>query len=188
MKRERLLLAAVIFLALAFLTSVGILFYYITHSQNLAATVQKSVEQELKKYNIPTKELTVDESKLVLAIARYCAVGDNCRGPQGDTGLSIQGSPGKVGLAGSEGQKGADAKNGTDGQIGKDGKDGEPGQQGEKGEPGPRTERRCRLDSALSLLNNDNRYVIDWRNEGDENWQVEYYLGPSQTCPTLLLR
>ncbi len=176
MKRERLLLVTVILLGLAFLTSVGILFYYITHTQNISDTIRKSVEMELKKYNIPTKELSVDESKLVLAIARYCAVENNCRGPQGNPGLSVEGQPGKEG---QEGQKGADANPAIDGQSGKDGA---TGAQGEKGEPGPRTERRCRVDNALSALSSEPRYLIEWRNEGDENWQIEYYLGISQTC------
>lgn len=165
----------VILLLLAFLTSVGILFYYVTHPQDITSVVQKSVEEELKKYHINTDNLSLDESKIVLAVAQYCAADpNNCRGPQGDTGATgLQGLKGDSGTIGANGKDAVNGENGTNGADGKDGAEGTQGPPGEKGEPGPKTERRCNAEERR----------MEWRNEGDENWQVEYYLSPLQSCP-----
>ena len=174
-----------IMLAFAFIISLGILFYYVTHTNDITSNVRSSVQEELKKYNLPSDKVSVDDSKVILSIARYCEANNGCRGPQGIAGFTIQGPqgiqgiqgqpgiPGPQGIQGAQGIVGADGKDGIDG---KDGKDGQSivGPQGEKGEPGPKTERRC---------NAEERHM-EWRNVGDETWQVEYNLSPLQTCPT----
>jgi hypothetical protein len=166
MKKERLLIATVILLGIAFITSMGILFYYITHSDDLTASVQNSVQQELKKYNLSVDKMSLDDSKITLSVARYCSANDGCRGAQG---ISLQGSQGIQGAPGVNGSAGVDGRNGLDG------KDGESitGPQGERGQSGAPTERRCNAEMSR----------MEWRNQGDESWQVEYYLSPLQSCP-----
>lgn len=168
MKKDRLLVITVILLALTFVTSTGILVYYITHRNDLAASVQNSVREELQKYNLSSDKISIDDSEIILAVAHYCSANDGCRGPQGAPGLGIQGSQGVQGTQGVQGSVGAE------GPPGIPGKDGETGPRGEQGPPGPKTERRC----------NAVGHRVEWRNEGDETWQVEYYLAPLQTCPT----
>lgn len=181
MKKEKLLLVTVMLLALAFITSVGILIYYVTHSQDLTANVERSVQQELKKYKIVADDLSIDDSKVILAIARYCKENNNCRGEQGLGLRGPQGPQGAQGIMGLQGIPGIQGITGLSGEsivgpAGKDGADGAPGAngaQGEQGPMGPRTERYC----------NEAERRIEWRNVGDEGWQVEYYLAPLQTCP-----
>lgn len=172
MKKERLLLVTVILLAMAFIISVSILTYYVTHPNDLSASVQQSVEKELAKYNLSDNKLSVDDSKVILAIAHYCEANDGCTGPQGIAGISIQGATGAQGVQGVQGQPGDTGTTGTIGAIGADGQS-VVGPAGAQGDPGPKTERQC----------DPNLHAIEWRNVGDESWQVEYYLAPLQICP-----
>lgn len=183
MKRDRLYIIALILLALAFLISSLTLAYYITHRQDITSSVQQSVKNELSRYQLSSDNISVDDSKVLLAVAKYCQAndcrgltGEGTQGPQGPMGATGPMGPiGPTGLQGIMGLIGDTGATGATGPQGEKGDTGDPGQTGAQGAPAPRTERRCNAELSR----------VEWRNEGDESWQPEYNLAPLQTCPNL---
>lgn len=169
MRKNKLFLVVMILSFLTLLFSICTFVYYISHQEEL---VKSSIQEELSKYQVNTEDISVDDSKVLLAIVRYCEANDKCKGPQGLAGIGIIGPQGLQGPQGEsiQGKDGISIK----GDKGDKGDQGESiqGPPGIPGTPAPKTERRC----------NAEEHRIEWRNEGDEAWQTEYYLSPLQSC------
>lgn len=184
MNNKHLTWVATVVLIISILLCSFTLWYVITSKDALSQELKNTLKQ-LEQYNLPkedVKDVTLDEAKLYLAIAKYCENTDNCKGGDGKDGVSpacifdasqCRGADGKTPVKGidyndgitppcyftlSECQ-GADGTNGTDGQNGANGKP---------------VLRRCNPET--------NR--MEWQHEGDESWQPEYNLAPGQTCVT----
>lgn len=170
-KREKLFAVAVILMIVGILLSAFTLWYTIINRDNLTKVVDKSIASRLADFKVPQQviqEATVDEAKILLAVARYCSGRDVCAGRDGKTVM------GPVGLQGPSGIsiQGPVGPEGPQGPIGPQGDEGPIGPQGPAGTDAPITEERC----------NSETNTIERRRPPDENWQPYYKLAPGQTC------
>lgn len=175
---------------ISILLSVFTLLLVINSKDALTKELRATVEQ-LQKYNFPKEEVknvTLDEAKLYLAVAKYCEERNNCRGANGRDGQHGV-SPACLLLPnqcqGANGQNAYTPVKGVDYFDGLtpecyfseskcQGKDGVDGQSGTNGADGREVERQCNKE--LSRM--------EWRLTGDDLWQPEYNLAPGQTCVT----
>lgn len=175
-KSNRLTLIALIMMAIGVVVSGFTLWYVVTNREAFQAEIQKSLQQELAKYNLQVPQnMTVDEAKVYLAVVKYCENTGNCIGRTGANGSN--------GANGTNGNNGYTPVKGVDYFDGKDGVtppcmlteaqcQGADGSNGTNGENGREVERRCNAD----------RQRMEWRLVGDPNWQVEFKLAPGQSC------
>lgn len=176
-KRERLFAVAILLMIVVILLSAFTLWYTVINRDNISRTVDRSVAEQLAKFNVPQqtiKEVTVDEAKLLLAVAQYCDSRNECMGRDGRTVVGPVGLQGPVGLSvqGPQGVQGIQGPVGPPGREGERGPEGPQGIQGPAGEAAPITTQRC---------NPEKRWIE--QNQGtDENWQPLYKLAPGQTC------
>lgn len=174
MKRDKLTVAMVT-LTIVGIALTGFLFAYtLANREAISESIQKSVQQELSKYNLDdVKHLSIDDSKILLAVARFCESNNNCSGLNGLQGIQgLQGVQGLMGLTGLNGRDGYTPIKGVDYFDGKDGINGQDGEPGQPGSDGRKIVQRCNPDK--------NR--VEWQYEGDENWSPLYNLSPLQTC------
>lgn len=172
-KSNRLTVIAIILMVVGIIVSCFTFYLVITNQAAFKAEVQKSLEQELEKYNLSTpKETPIDDNKLLLAVARYCEVRNNCTGRDGQPGVGVPGLNGNNGFNGYSPLKNLDYFDGEPGYTPVKGVDYFDGDPGAPGTNGREVERRC----------NPDRQRMEWRLSGDPNWQVEYKLAPGQSC------
>ena len=185
MKRDKLSIAMVVLTLIGIALTSFLFFYTLQNKEAITQSIQKSVQIELSKYKLDdVKDLSIDDSKILLAVARYCEEHNDCAGatgPQGVQGFQgipgLQGVQGVIGLTGIAGYtpvKGVDYTDGQDGYTPVKGVDYFDGVDGQNGTDGRKIIQRCNADA--------NR--IEWQYEGDESWQPLYNLGPLQTCAT----
>lgn len=180
MKRDRVNTTMIILVLVGIILNAFIFLYTYQNKEAITNSIQKSVQQELARYNLDEfKNIPIDDSKILLAVARYCESHNNCagfQGPQGVQGLQgIQGLLGPVGLTGASGYspiKGIDYTDGQDGYTPVKGVDYFDGVDGASGQDGRKIIQRC----------NAEKERIEWQYEGDENWTPLYNLSPLQTC------
>lgn len=102
------------------------LYYAIQNKDEFKAEIQQNLRAELDKLNIPTpKDISVDEARLVLAVAEYCKSNNDCRGQNGQSIIGLTGSQGlqgPQGLPGIQGEQGVKGENGNNGLNGTDGR------------------------------------------------------------------
>lgn len=176
MKRhDALTLITVIMLIIGIIVSAFTLWFVITNRNALSVEVQ-SLRQELSKYKYPqnVNDVSFDDAKLYIMVAKYCEVRNDCRGFNGQSIQGGIGPQGLQGIQGAQGEAGFVGPQGERGLQGETGATGATGAQGDRGADGRQIERRCNAEK--------NR--IEWRYEGDEQWRVEYKLAPGQSCET----
>ena len=187
MKQKWLLIIILMMMLVGIAVSSYTLWYSIRNKDAISATIENNIKEELKKYEIPDVEkLSLDESKLALAVAHYCEPRNECRGYDGISGQSplcllepsrCQGANGITPI------KGVDYRDGVDGITpscyftenqcqGADGVDGMDGMNGANGADGREIERRCNAEADR----------MEWRLTGDDFWQVEFMLSKGQKC------
>lgn len=194
MKSNRFLsLVASVILIISILLCAFTLFYVINSKDTLTKELRITINQ-LKKYKYPkseVKDVTLDEAKLYITIAKYCEEHNDCKGDSGRDGQSpaclftpsqCQGSNGTNGISPA---KGIDYFDGLtppcyftfsqcQGYSPIKGVDYNDGVNGTNGKDGREIERQCNASA--------NR--MEWRYTGDETWHAEFNLAPGQTCPT----
>ena len=176
-KRDVWSLIAVFATIAAVLASSFALFTAVETRNTLNQQLKESLREELTKYDFPkneVKNITIDEAKIYLSVAKYCSETNSCRGDNGKNGRD-----GRDGASGSNGQNGDNGLTPpcyfTQTQCqGENGVNGAEGQQGPAGENGRPIERRCEPE----------KRQMEWRIVGDVQWQPEYNLAPGQTCVT----
>lgn len=186
MKNNRALTWVATFILFISIVLCGFTLWYVINSKDALSKELKNTIKQLQQYNLPKEEIkdvTLDEAKLYLAIAKYCESTNNCEGKDGKDGASpvcifeprqCRGTDAITPL------KGVDYVDGitppcyfTINQCqGENGVNGTNGQNGADGANGKTIERRC----------NSERDRMEWRYDGDESWQPEYNLAPGQTC------
>lgn len=182
-KNNKLIVLATAMMLVGISLSAFTLWYMITNQPRLESKLQENLKAELAKYNFPNiDKITPDEAEMYIAVAKYCEANNNCKGPTGNNGINGT-SPECLnlttrcqGVNGTAPTKGIDYGDGMDGLT-------PPcyfnesqcqGSQGVPGEPAKPIERQC----------NAEKRRVEWRNQGETNWQVEYKLAPLQTCET----
>ena len=168
--KNKLQLAITILMVIGLAIGIFALAYLIKNQDNLSLKVD-TFESTLSKLN-PINGKDATDEQILNGIALYCKQHNDCTGKDGKSpikgidyndGMSIKGDKGDS----IKGDKGDSIKGdaGADSTV-----------PGSAGTPGPGTERRCVVVSPSSRR-------IEWRNEGDDGWQLEYYLSPGQLCP-----
>lgn len=181
---------ASIILIISILLCLFTLWYVISSKESLTKELKNTIEQ-LQKYNLPKEEIkdvTLDEAKLYLAIAKYCENTSNCEGKDGKDGASpvcifepsqCRGANGLTPVKGIDYTDGAtplcyftiNQCQGDDGYTPVKDVDYFDGQNGVDGRE---IEQQC----------NPGTRRIEWRYVGDESWHALYNLSPGQTCVT----
>ncbi len=161
----------------------GFTLWYVISSKDSITKELRTTIEELKKYNFPkdeVKDVTLDEAKLYLAVAKYCEENNDCKGKDGISPACIlepsqcRGADAPIPVKGVDYNDGITPPcyftiNQCQGDNGVNGTDGTNGTDGANGKP---VLRRCNPET--------NR--MEWQLEGDESWQPEYNLAPGQTC------
>lgn len=161
--------------------------WYVISSKDALSKELKNTIKQLQQYNVPKEEIkdvTLDEAKLYLAIAKYCENTNNCEGKDGKDGAS------PACIFEPRQCRGADAVTPTKGVDYSDGitppcyftlsqcqgNDGADGKtvNGADGTNGREIEQQCNSET--------NR--VEWRYVGDESWRALYNLSQGQTCAT----
>jgi hypothetical protein len=176
-KREKLFAVAILLMIVVILLSAFTLWYTVINRDNISRTVDKSVAQQLASFKVPSqtiKEVSVDEAKLLLAVAQYCDSRNECVGRDGRTVIGPVGLQGPIGLSvqGPQGPQGIQGPEGAPGKDGAQGPEGPQGAQGQTGEPALVITQRC----------NPEKRWVEQQKGSDENWQPLYKLAPGQTC------
>ncbi len=162
--------------------------WYVINSKDALSKELKNTIKQLQEYNLPKEEIkdvTLDEAKLYLAIAKYCENTDNCKGRDGKDGVSPACIFEPSQCRGDNGMtpvKGIDYNDGVTPMCyftlsqcqGSDGMDGKDGADGANGADGREIEQQCNPET--------NR--VEWRYVADESWKPLYNLSPAQTCVT----
>jgi len=171
-------LASIMMVLLVISIFISLFSFYTLYrnKDELLQSIQRNVELQLAQYDIPTTDdLKIDEARILLAVAKYCATRNDCSGQDGYNGP--QGVPGLTGVQGVQGLMGIPGRDGVDGSDGYTpvkGVDYFDGETGANGNDGREIEQHCNPDA--------NR--VEWRYVGDENWTPLYNLSPAQTCAT----
>lgn len=187
MRNNKLLILAYVTLAVSLLVC-GLSVYLILKSQaNIKIQIRDSLQNELKKYNVPVNDkATLSELEVLAGVAKYCESNNECRGKDGTTIIPKDGKdaltiPGYTPVKNVDYFDGKDAEPCTTRQesngvtlICPDGTTSfiANGTEGQRGTDGRGFERRC----------NSNKNRMEWRYVGDLGWQVEYKLAPGQVC------
>ena len=184
MKRDKLSIIMVVLTLVGIALTSFLFFYTLQNKEAITQSIQKSVQIELAKYKLnDVKDLSIDDSKILLAVARYCEEHNDCAGVQGPVGgLGPIGPIGPIGLTGIglngyspiKGIDYVDGKDGVNGYSPVKGVDYFDGNDGANGSDGRKIIQRC---------NSENNRV-EWQYENDESWQPLYNLSPLQTCAT----
>jgi hypothetical protein len=179
MKREKnkvdpLLALLVLMMVVGIGLSIFTFWYTYKNKESLTTSLQASIREEIKRYNVNApadlSKLTIDESKIYLAVVQYCSVND-CTGKDGKTISGPQGPQGIPGLS-IIGERGFQGEQGPQGAPG--GK-GDKGDTGEQGPSGRYIEEQCTVRGE--------RRFIEQKYNDSEAWSLKYYLSPGQLCP-----
>lgn len=170
MKSHRLIIFAILMVLFGIALSAFTLFYLVRNQENVSLRLD-SFKDEISQI-VPIQGENATDEQVAQAVYEYCQE-NGCIGPQGSIGPT--GPEGDTGPRGFQGQDGLSIQ-GPTGVQGEQGPVGPEGPQGEQGPSGRKVERRC------VVLDQTTRR-IEWRLQGDEDWQVEYYLSPGQRCP-----